>query len=368
MALSGRRGFPSCGDDSGVECPPIPCTASKLLYHCELQFGGHGLAANVGVCLPPQLNTAVASTSQQTDITTACEAGTYDKAVFDYGQQVLTQIVGLAELDGNGRDCPVPPGLLDGGLDDGGNLINFCNPIDSGVTNIDFCEDAGVYVPVNCCGPLDDAGLCNNNLCNSFVSPGPNLAGQLNINNCSCNTLPLNPSECDIDGGTVVFPPAGNDPPDATTNGILAHAIAAINTATLDSTSSYAQATVHFTDNLNAGHSDTEQSQLSGEASIYGKPNSDGSATVLFDGLFAGTDLHFHFSGVDVLGNVDLYLTNISISVGTGTNEISIDTNGNGTIASDEQAAKASSGYQYLEGKSAHNRSAHERHGAQHQG
>jgi hypothetical protein len=330
--LSGE-GFPTCGDDSGVECPQIPCTASKVLYHCELKT--FGAATNVGVCLPPDLNLAVASSSQQASINAMCDAGTYDKAVFDYGQQVVTQIVGLAELDNNGKSCSSLGNLLDGGVDDAGHPEAFCNPIDSGVTNIDYCEDAGVYVPVSCCGvPNPDSGLCDNNPCHSFVSAGPSI----NINNCQCNTLPLNPATCDIEGGTVVFPPAGNDPPDATTNGVISHAISAINTATLDSTASYAKAHLHFTDTFNAGHDDTEQSQLSGEASIYGKPSADGSATVLFDGLFTGTDLHFHFSGVDVLGNVDLYLKNISISVGAGTNEISLDSSGNGTIASQTMA------------------------------
>lgn len=334
------EGYPQCDPEAGIECPPVPCTASKVIYHC--QFAGTPINAfDVPVCLPSNLNLAIASGQEQAAINAMCDAGTYDKAVFDYGQQVLHQTAALFALDTNGRQdvCSfINMSLTDAGVGEGGGPNTYCQPLtDAGIlvgtSNISFCEDAGNLVPSTCCPTPSDKGLCVPNPCIGF-------AGQPTINphGCPCNTVPADPAECFIEAGTVVIPSAGQGDPPGESSGLLQRILSAASTATMFPNSSYAKAHLHFTDHLGFGKDDTQTSQLSGTATVYGGPRDDGTATIYFDAHLNGTDIHFHFSNVDIFGSVDVFVTNITIALGAGDNTIQLDSSGWGTIAKQQLA------------------------------
>ncbi|MBX3190294.1 MAG: hypothetical protein KF819_25065 [Labilithrix sp.] len=107
---------------------------------------------------------------------------------------------------------------------------------------------------------------------------------------------------------------------------------AAESAAVVDAEASSAVVTVSFVDHLGFPHSDTRTSRLSGEIKVYGRQDSDGSANLIVDFGLEGTNMTYEFEGVDIFGNPEVPITNLSIHGGTDTTTVHIRPDGMGMI------------------------------------
>jgi hypothetical protein len=181
---------------------------------------------------------------------------------------------------------------------------------------------------------VDACGVpCGEVVCSSATQPpacGQELqaSGEVNINACSCNTGEV--AGCPgLTSTPVCRAPPGSADPQA---GVLTGLLAAQSSVSVNSAVSGVTATVSFTDSCGFGHSDTETSTLSGNVSVYGEPQADGTANLVLDLGLTGTSVTFSFSGICIFGSASIPVTNITIVGGTGVSTFAVAANGVGTI------------------------------------
>ena len=314
----GRTGLdvPQCGDP-GIQCTSVANTSSKVTYTCNIHLSG--IAATVfgadhdgdlPVCLPSNLNRWIGNPSEVAAIDAMAPAD-YDLAVFQYGLQTVVQQLGnLKAVDATGGLC----GAIETATAD---PFTYCK-VKLGARD-SFCETAANFTP-QVCVPTE---------CYNVIDPN---SGNINPHACACNTTVQNQDDCNRPGFTVVIPSPGTGDPPGVSSGILAHELAAANAIELNPSLSTAQAHVHFYDHLSLPHDDTSTAAVSGTATLYGRRHSDGTSQMLFEFGTSIGDMAFHFSAVDVIGNVSIAVTGVKLSGGMLDSYIDFDSAGNGLI------------------------------------
>src|SRR5262249_19368285 len=140
---------------------------------------------------------------------------------------------------------------------------------------------------------------CANTACTASNCSVTISGDNVTIGNCACNVA----SAC---GSTTpnfcVAPPGSADPPE-NPFGIATEMLTPTIQSTVDPAQSSGQVHVFFKDDFGAGHNDTQTSQARGDVLLYGQPHVDGSADLIMDFSLQVDPMHFHFSGVDVLGD-----------------------------------------------------------------
>ncbi len=343
LGCGARTGLPSCDETPGESCPTEPGTgtdagpsqvdagtdagstlvipnniATGTKCTCSCTFGlnlGNNTQfgpTDIPVCLPPALNYKLGGPNISVADFTAGEMAYCQSTV----QENLETILGGA--------------------------TGTCVP-QAGVAPACTCTLASTQD----LGPERDEPACDKPCVSTactFLGPGANCDavlesnGTIDVSQCSCNEAvgfatapPGVPNSCP--GPTTVCRPKPGliDPPSVTT-GLLTEFLGAMSSINVDPMRSSATATASFTDDLGLPHSDTETSNLTGSASLFGEARADGTADLILEFDMTGTDVTFHFSGVDIFDNPSVPVTGISFTGGTGVTTFHVDAAGNGVI------------------------------------
>jgi hypothetical protein len=207
-------------------------------------------------------------------------------------------------------------------------------------------------------GPEKDEPACDKPCVGTectFLKQGANCVGVLQAD----GTLDFSASQCDCNEATASGPQGGPsscsgpttvcrpkpgmmDPPSVTT-GLPTEFLGAMSSVAVDPSPSNVKATAKFNDMLDVPHSDTETSTLSGSASLYGEPHTDGSADLILDLNISGTDVTFHFEGVDgdLFNNPNVPVTSITFTGGTGATTFHVNKSGEGFIPTNMLAIRS---------------------------
>ncbi len=308
LGCGARTGLPDCAS-AGVYCPTVNRTDTfiKCSCSCSAPFVGTYGPVDVPVCLQAPLNFRLDSPSQlsmlngmsDTEVAMA-EALFCQVDVKNTIETIAHQQVDACGIGGCTCDIEAPG---------------------TGSMDLPACDTP--------CGTV----ACSSSNCSNVL--GSN--NTINIDNCLCNQA----SSCGNTSETICRPPPGTADPPILTSGLMTGFLAALSTVSVDPSSSKVTATVSFSDDLDIGHSDTESSNLSGNASLYGEPRADGTADLVLDMGLYGTDATFSFSGVDIVDNVNIPVKGIRITGGTGTSTLHVDSTGVGMIPAGTLSVRA---------------------------
>jgi hypothetical protein len=304
---------PSCLTDK-VLCPPHDKNSTKVTCDCECKRGladvnqklYHGI---VPACLPPKLNPAT-GTLEQRQALNDMDRQLYNQEVEKYCQ-ITTENFVRAQIKaqfatGTGdpiTSCPVPVSC------------------DCKTTTPKILRNAICIAP---CGDI----TCTAENCQGVAKTAE---GTIDFEGCLCTrSKPCGLTQPPKDELPICTDaPGGGDPP---TNdfGIVGRFLAAQSTAKIDPAGSSVTATASFDDHLGITRSSTKSAELSGAFYTYGTPHADGSADLIVDFGFTGTDMTFVFKDVDLIKDIEVPITNLIIGGGTDRTEVHFAPNGQG--------------------------------------
>jgi hypothetical protein len=298
LGCGARTGLPTCGVD-GVTCPtvnvlpdggtpdaeadagqPPPANHTATMAKCSCSCSNlvHVTAATIPACLPPNLNYQLATGAQQAALQQLTDAEFVQAEDAYCNSTVATNLTGIVD------DLPAT-GYL-------GCATCTCSVMAEPEMDVDSCG-----VP------------CTEVECSSAASlQGCFFGATIDIDACNCNTS--DPNTCGVPATTLCRAPPGTADPQA---GILTGLFAEQSTISVNSAESSVTATVS---------GDTETSTLSGNVSVYGEVQADGTANLVLDLGLTGTTVTF--SSVPV--------TNITLVGGTGVATFLVAANGMGMI------------------------------------
>ncbi len=314
------KNTPKCGDPE-FECPPSPNhESSKAVFHCDLHVednikaigvtgtaGVHDVTGDVPTCLPAALNRYIGNPAAVDAI------GDYPSAVLAYGNQtLLPQFAALKGIDSGGSQCSILLGVE-------ADPKTICQLVS--LTRSPFCEDPTNFVPT----------VCTTQDCHFKMS------AMIDPHACACNTVEESAADCHEPTETIVIPPPGSDPP-GNISGLLARQLAAANRVVFDPATSMATFTVSFTDHLGFTRSDSENSTISGSATLFGRRRSDGTSDMLFEMNIALSDVTLTFKTVDAVKDVSVKLTRMVAEANLGSAYLHLDANGVGILPANSLA------------------------------
>jgi len=315
------------GGAQGVLCGLAPAgNGNKVTCNCTCQPFAGGMSVggqqfvSAAVCLPPDL-VAMGASLPPTD-------PAYQQLIFNYCQDHVTPAVrALGRL--NQDQCSV--------LGTNVTLNCGCSPriqtnglitIHNDACDTDCADVNCVVTPAgtdmgNCSSPTNtnDAGL-------SFFDPTQCI--------CSRATNPCQAAGQDpppFTSDKVCVPTPGFDPPPVVA-GLQLHLRSAKTTIEVNHDASMLTVTAGFSDHFGNHKEDTQTTMIEGDANFYGTRNADGSADLILDLNMFADNFTFHFTFVDFVFFIDVSVTRLAITGGTGTTPVHFDANGVGFIPS----------------------------------